>query len=284
MAAITVELAGIGVRIAGDASPLLEEFAHAARVSAGGGASGAADMEIVMETAAEVRPGQGLQVNCGGGETRFSMSGVECGFAPATGEGRLLIVPDATVLEYALKIVCSTLLVESGGGMFHAACVSRNGGGYVFAGPHGAGKTTIAKAVAAAGSTDVLDDENAAVRRGPDGTYYLYPVPAWAASGNKARPGSSGALGKAARKTELAACFVIAHGDETEIETAAPAGRAMDLFENMIYLLPEKTILESAVRFCGELQRDVRSARLRIALKDMERLWDVIDGYEAAEI
>ncbi len=283
MATITFDVAGLRVRIAGEAAALQGEFARLADGSMGPGADEGADMVLSLETATEVRPGQSLRVGCGNGEVWFSMSGAECRFTPAAGAGRLLIVPDVTVLEYVLKIVCSTLLTMSGGGIFHAACVSRCGRGYVFAGPHGAGKTTIANAIAAAGSADVLDDENAAVRREPDGAYYLYPVPAWAASGNKNRVPRSVARAEAP-KTRLEAFFTVSHDSETGIETAAPADRARDLFQNMIYLLPEKAILESAVGFCGELQRDVISARLRVALKDMECLWNVIDGYESAKI
>jgi hypothetical protein len=243
-----------------------------------GESAGEPVMEIRVETAGGIRAAQGLEVSCArGGLIEFSMHGVECRLDTQAGRGRLLIAPDISALEYALKMIYSVLLIGRGGGIFHAACLEWAGGGYMFAGPHGAGKSTIAGC--APGGAIILGDENVAVRRREGGDYMIYSLPRWAVGG-----GGGAVIPAAPLKAPLAACFVISHGRETEFEHSTPAGRVRLLFENLIYLPPEKDILETALKFVEELQRGVVTAGLRLALDDMEDLKDAVFGYLGKEI
>jgi hypothetical protein len=270
---VIIEIAGVGVKLVSGAG----DFLSTLDLPQGDGGE-ATVMEIEIETAREVRAGQGLQVNAGpGGLLEFSMSGVECRLEPAVGRGRLAVIADKSVFEYAMKIVFSALLLARGGGIFHAAGLVHGGEGYLFAGAHEAGKSTIA--AGAPGGAEVLGDENVAVRKAVGGGYWIYAMPRWAIGGAggavAARPG---------RKAPLAACFILSHGAETTFDSGTPAGRARLLFENLIYLPPEKTILETAMKFADELQRTVPAAGLRLYLNDMERLWDVVARFMGKEI
>ena len=51
------------------------------------------------------------------------------------------------------------------------------------------------------------------------------------------------------------------------------------LFENLVFLLPEKGTLEAGMDFADNLYRSVRTAGLRLSLKDKDRFWELIDGY-----
>jgi hypothetical protein len=64
------------------------------------------------------------------------------------------------------RLLCSFLLMQKGGVLLHASAVVDRGRAWVFSGPSGAGKTTIA---GLAGDRPVLNDETIALRPGPRG-------------------------------------------------------------------------------------------------------------------
>jgi len=64
------------------------------------------------------------------------------------------------------RLLCSFLLMETGGVLLHASAVVDRARAWVFSGPSGSGKTTIASL---AGDRPVLNDETIALRPGPRG-------------------------------------------------------------------------------------------------------------------
>ena len=78
-------------------------------------------------------------------------------------------------VESFLRIGYSFLAVECSGLLLHSAGVVRGERGYIFPGPSGTGKSTIASLV-----TDrerVLSDEMVVVRRRAEGSYWVYSTP-----------------------------------------------------------------------------------------------------------
>jgi hypothetical protein len=65
------------------------------------------------------------------------------------------------VIENQLRILAAYRLAESGGVLLHSSCVVDDGGAYLFLGPSGAGKTTLARLGVASGRTVLSDDLNA---------------------------------------------------------------------------------------------------------------------------
>jgi hypothetical protein len=268
---LTMVIAGLAARIA------LRDgaFADAAAARIGQGADAAKPaLAIDLETDPAVNMGKELDVaTAPDGAVEFGMHGVACRADLARGRAELRIYPDTTVLEYALKALLSALLSRNNGGLFHAAGIARDGAGYLFAGPPGAGKSTVA-AIAGPGGA-ILNDELVAVRN-PGGGHRIYGLPKWAGgAGDADLP-----LG-----APLKACFILSHGKtETVFHEGIASERTEWLFDNISYMLPERGIMESAMGFVEELQRKTRTARMEFALGDGPRFWEVVGGYLAKKV
>ena len=92
-------------------------------------------------------------------------------------EARCQYTDSIASLSSFLRVVSSFALLERGGVLLHASSVASNGRGFVFAGPSGAGKTTLARLGA---PRPVLSDEVAALRPGRPGVGFTsYPTPFW---------------------------------------------------------------------------------------------------------
>jgi hypothetical protein len=85
-----------------------------------------------------------------------------------------LQIDETANLENFLRVVYAWLALQADGVLLHAAGVIRNGHGYVFFGPSGAGKTTVSRLSQAVGN--VVSDDLVIVRR-IDGVYRLCGVP-----------------------------------------------------------------------------------------------------------
>jgi hypothetical protein len=99
------------------------------------------------------------------------------------GNGRCEMNPFA--VDCVLRVVWATLLPRLGGMLVHGCGLRHAEVGFVFPGPSGAGKTTLARK--APDADDVLSDEICIVRRADDG-WRVYGTPFW---GDFARGGIS---------------------------------------------------------------------------------------------
>jgi hypothetical protein len=82
-------------------------------------------------------------------------------------------------LNSFLRVVCSFCLLERGGLLLHASSIVSQGRAFVFAGPSGAGKTTMARLGA---PRPVLSDEVTALRpttSRPAPAFDCFPTPFW---------------------------------------------------------------------------------------------------------
>jgi hypothetical protein len=98
------------------------------------------------------------------------------------------------------------LLATRRGVILHAAGVVNGEDGYVFAGPSGAGKTTIARAAQSLG-WPVLADDELVVRQGPDGTFRAFKTP-W----HMAAAPWGGSFGEQPESAPVRAIFFVEHG------------------------------------------------------------------------
>lgn len=101
-------------------------------------------------------------------ESFFEQGGVDW----ATGQGHLLVRPQGSP-ENFLRVIVAWRGIGQGSLLLHACGVIRQGAGYVFFGPSGAGKTTIARL-----SQDhtILSDDIVLIGK-REGRFYVYGVP-----------------------------------------------------------------------------------------------------------
>ena len=108
-------------------------------------------------------------------------------------------------LWYPLEqLLFTTLLGRSAGAVVHATAIVRRGLGWVFAGTHGAGKSTMASLFTKRDDAVVLSDDRVVVRR-VAGTWKVFGTP-WAGTVMQASPMAA----------PLAGVFFIRHGQQTE--------------------------------------------------------------------
>ena len=230
-----------------------------------------------MQTAPEVNPNRPLHIETDGDTAyHFLMHGVDCRVDEATAAAHITLAPDASVFHFVLRMLFSEMLLIRGGGVFHAAGLVRGGRGFIFAGPHGAGKTTVAGCP----GHSVADDDTAVVRRDTEGVFQLYPTPAWMKDSPAQR-------GEPALPAPLAACYILSHasyGARSFATQDTPGQRVHALFQNLRYVLPRAHTLAAAQSFLHALQDSVFTATFNFSLQDKERLWHVIEQSPGREI
>ncbi|MEW5852536.1 MAG: hypothetical protein AB2A00_27365 [Myxococcota bacterium] len=92
------------------------------------------------------------------------------------GQGTLRPHPSLLGLDMLLRAEITLRALEAGGVALHACGVELRGRAHVFAGPSGAGKTTLAGMLEREGAR-VLSDEMMVVRPGDDGRWWAYGTP-----------------------------------------------------------------------------------------------------------
>lgn len=121
----------------------------------------------------------------------------------------------ASGLERALTYILMQALPRNYDGLLiHGAGIVLDGAGYLFAGPSGAGKTTVAGL--AAGVGEVLSDENVVVRLAEDGAQ-LYSTPFWGQSTPPER------VRRVNRCAPLAGIYLLEHAADFTLTPLRPA-------------------------------------------------------------
>jgi hypothetical protein len=274
------EMAGMSVEVVARAETMPERFGPL-RGTDGDGGCGAADflLDIVFEDGVE---GGGFSARATGVNSfEFGMRGVFCEIDLNSGRGSLRSVRDESAVEYSMKLLFGALLARRGGGLTHAAAVSRDGKGRIFCGPPGAGKSTLA-GIAAGGreAARVINDELAAAVADGDGVgSRVFALPEWAAAGTMRDAEAAGPRG-----VPLAAIYALSHaraGEATSFERLSGAEAAGAIFSNMRFALPAPEAIRAAMDAADALRRAVPVAGMRLSLADAPRFWEVVDEFES---
>ena len=109
------------------------------------------------------------------GTVRLWRQDLDIEWRPATSELRATIWAQPHAVSAMLRIACSLVMPRLGGLLLHASSVVSAGRAFLFPGPSGAGKTTLARLAL---PRDVLSDEISAVRP-VGGRYTCFPTPFW---------------------------------------------------------------------------------------------------------
>lgn len=147
-------------------------------------------------------------------------------------------------IDAVLRIFHTVVLAARGGFLLHAASVIRNGKAFLFAGPSGAGKTTIAS-LAPAGVT-LLTDEVSYVR------------PHWTGYAAFGTP-FAGELAKSGENVSapIAAVYLLAQGPANRIEPVRSSDALRAVLANILFFAedPElvRAVFQSACRLVGRV-------------------------------
>ncbi|HUF37732.1 MAG TPA: hypothetical protein VMN57_04355 [Anaerolineales bacterium] len=161
MTHLRLSIAGIPLQIESGSRALLERLGEAYHgfITDSGDGIEAAPFPVRVEIDRDAEPQMHLVPPVGFEKDRitFDLPGYHGIIDPARG-GRLKIASPSPVraVDYFLRVVAGALAYAAGGLMLHAACVVRNGRGFVFFGRSGSGKTTVARN---AGDGLVLNDD-----------------------------------------------------------------------------------------------------------------------------
>ncbi len=210
-----LDIAGVVVEIeapdAAWAAPLAERYA--AFLS-----RAAPAWRLVLAHASGLAPANPPWIRHQGPITRFRLFDLAGEIDLATRTARAE-APDpsraASVLERTLTyILIQVLPREYDGLLIHAAGIVLDGAGHLFAGPSGAGKTTVAGL--ARGVGEALSDENVAVRLAANGAV-LYSTPFW---GQSTPPEQ---VQRVNRRAPLAAIYLLTHAPHFTLTPLRPA-------------------------------------------------------------
>jgi hypothetical protein len=155
--------------------------------------------------------------------------------------------PEPFVLAHPLEqLLFVSLLARARGVVVHAAGVIRDGRGLVFAGPPGAGKSTLARLLARRGAAELLSDDRVILRRAR-GRWRAYGTP-W--SGTVRAPTSPAAA-------PLAAIFFIRHGHRTAARSLSPSESLRRLLPRCLHPYWDRAALGRLLEDAGDLTATV---------------------------
>ena len=125
-------------------------------------------------------------------------------------------------VDSVIRIIHSLTLAEQTGFLLHAASVVIDGRALIFAGPSGAGKTTISRLAPA--DAHLLTDEISYVRKMPD-SWTAFGTPF---AGELARPGEN-------RSAAIEALYLLKHGAENQARALSRAAAARSILRNILF-------------------------------------------------
>ena len=145
--------------------------------------------------------------------------------------GRLEVALNAYSVDAALRILHTLLLAEAGGFLLHAASAVRNGRAFLFFGPSGAGKTTVARL--AVSDATLLTDEISYVRRDGE-SYSAYGTPF---TGELAKPGEN-------ISAPIAALYHLVKAPTNRLTLMKEADAARALLESVLFFAEDADLVK----------------------------------------
>jgi hypothetical protein len=215
----------------------------------------------VREPSSEWQGDDEVRVELKDGSWRVRRGDFRADWDPRSGRGSISQSVNPYAIDSVLRIVHSLILAREGGFLVHAASAIRHGDAFLFAGPSGAGKTTISRL--APPDAVLLTDEISYVRR-KAGEYYACGTPF---AGELAKVGENASA-------PLKALFLLSKGQENRVEQVSPADAVRQLLRNVLFFAEDRELVERVFQSACEFVRKVPVHRL-IFVPD-QQVWDLI--------
>jgi hypothetical protein len=152
--------------------------------------------------------------------------------------------PNLYSIDAALRIFHTVVLATREGFLVHAASAIRNGKAFLFTGPSGAGKTTIARL--APSDVTLLTDEVSYVKKQSQG-YTAFGTPF---AGELAKSGEN-------ISAPIAALYLLVQGPENRIDALCASDAVRALLANILFFAEDealvRSVFRSACRFAGHV-------------------------------
>lgn len=219
------------------------------------------DISVIPDDDEDGDRDEDLQVRSEGGLWRLRRGDFRAEWDPETRRGWIHQRLSPYAADSVLRIVHTLLLSRERGFLLHASSVVRNGRAFLFTGPSGAGKTTIARLAPA--DAVVLTDEISYVRRVGD-RYMAYGTPFAGELSDSGEPISA----------PVAALFGLAWASDPVREPLAEGAAVQILMRNMLFFAADPALtghlLDTACDFAGAVPA------FRLAFAPDARVWSTI--------
>jgi hypothetical protein len=163
--------------------------------------------------------------------------------------------------EYFLRIVTAMEIYRSGGILFHAAGIVRNGGAYLFFGHSGAGKSTIARY---SQNDFVLNDDLVVIQPELD-IWRVYATPFW--NPTQVIPSN--------RSAELKQLFRLVQDNQVYLEPINPGRALAEMVANVPVIPSNPSWCAGLIERCQDLMRTTPVQLLHFLPDDS--FWRVVD-------
>lgn len=231
-----------------------------------GPAGGAIDLAVDVTPPRETGGDEDLSVRSEAGEWILERGDFHATYNPGRRRGTVRQDANRFSLDSVFRIVQSLELAAGSGLLLHAASAIRGERAFLFAGPSGAGKTTISRLAPA--DVCLLTDEISCVRR--SGAHFE----AWGTpfSGELARPGEN-------RRARIGALYFLEQARENRIEALGAAEALRLLLKNVLFFAHDTAL----VRRIFDIAHEFVSATpvFRLSFQPVASVWNLIGEADA---
>jgi len=258
---MTVAIGGTAIRITTGDAGLSEELRTQYEAFIKPDTAGSIHLTVHSIPPSGSDPNADVRVSCDAGRWMMDRGDFHACYDPAARTAVVHAVAGRYGVDSAIRITHSLVLAEQRGFLLHASSLIRGGRAFIFAGPSGAGKTTISRL--AREEDHLLTDEISCIRRCQD-SWIAFGTPF---AGELARSGEN-------RQAPVEALYLLRHGRENYIEPLSTAAAVRSILRNVLFFAADPRLTDSLFDTICKFACDVQVCRLSFVPD--ARVWDLI--------